>query len=89
MTRDQTSSKKTAAHASKTKKSTSTNRASAPKKAEGKRVERSQMDAASMGEEEQLSKANHEENVDAFLSWKLTCQSGRDFKSHSDFVCFY
>ena len=27
-------------------------------------------------------KANHnEENVDAFLSWKLTCQSGRDFKS--------
>ena len=30
-------------------------------------------------------KANHnEENVDAFLSWKLTCQSGRDFKSHSD-----
>ena len=34
-------------------------------------------------------KANYnEENVDAFLSWKLTCQSGRDFKSHSDFVCF-
>lgn len=61
MTPDQTSSKKTAAHASKTKKSTSTNRASAPKKAEGKRVERSQMDAASMGEEEQLNKANHEE----------------------------
>lgn len=29
-------------------------------------------------------KANHEENVDAFLSWKLTSQSGRDFKSHSD-----
>ena len=31
-------------------------------------------------------KANHEENVDAFLSWKLTSQSGRDFKSHSDYA---
>jgi len=28
-------------------------------------------------------------NVDSFLSWKLTGQSGRDWKSHSDFVCFY
>jgi len=28
-------------------------------------------------------------NADSFLSWKLMGQSGRDFKWHSDFVCFY